>query len=252
MWLWMGEMTHPNSCIFFGCFPSVEALFPVSDCADRTGGCQMDRGAWCHAGTLCPGPDRAHPYHLHWPYFGAEARNGHACTGGYSASSASKVVFQELRAPHISVICVQVLLPQRGTKQAFVSDDLVVQWERQTYKKYLQQIMMHEQNFIGALWEQLMWPVDAGKAWWWRWYLSWGRRVSRISWRLGKSCVSKDHCMCKEKRSCGRWYWSWGQLVKTLVYYAKNLASIPEGHIEGVHGLDIYVFQQGGGYISEG
>lgn len=31
----------------------------------------------------------------------------------------------------------------------------------------------------------------------------------------------------------------WGQLVKGLVCYAKNLASILEGNIEGFHGLDI-------------
>lgn len=35
-------------------------------------------------------------------------------------------------------------------------------------------------------------------------YLSWGWRLSRISLRLGKSFLGKEHFTCKEERSCGK------------------------------------------------
>lgn len=66
------------------CSHSAEAPLPVPSCTDRTGGRHVDRGAQRCSGTLCPGPFRTHPHHLHRPLYGAEARPGNACAGAYS------------------------------------------------------------------------------------------------------------------------------------------------------------------------
>lgn len=59
------------------------------------------------------------------PYMGLKLELGMPIQVGAPLPD-SKAVFQGLRVPHISAICAQVLLPQRGMKQAFAFDDLVV------------------------------------------------------------------------------------------------------------------------------
>ena len=85
-WWWKGKWPPltavPDLAL---CSHSAEAPLPVPSCADRTSGRHMDRGAQRCSGTLCPGPFRAHPHHLHRPLYGAEARPGNACAGAYSA-----------------------------------------------------------------------------------------------------------------------------------------------------------------------
>lgn len=95
------------------CSPSVEAPFPVPSRADRSSGCRMDSRAWCRSGTLCPGPFRARPHHLHRPLCRAEARTEYASTGGYSAVQTPRRSCQGAESSvHLSVFESYLLDPR--------------------------------------------------------------------------------------------------------------------------------------------
>lgn len=120
-------MTRLNSCIFFGSLFLLQKPLFLS----RTVLTGLADAKWTaeHDAILehfAQDPSEAILTIFIDPCLGLKLEMGMPVQVGTLLSQVPRWSSRELRVPRISVISAQVLLPQRGMKQAFAFDDLVV------------------------------------------------------------------------------------------------------------------------------